>query len=125
MKSCLMVLFALLLAVAPIGQAHADPNVDLAEKIVQMVEQLATVISRNASSCDAMGNALEQYVQANADFIQQAKAAWNQLSDSQKKALWTRFQGRVNAAMAKINPGVMRCSDNPKVSAAINQAKVL
>ena len=115
---------AVLLAVAPFHEARAD-NVDLAEKLVQMIEQVGTVVSRNMGSCDAMGDALEQYVLANAEFLQQAKAAWRQIPVSEQRALKARFQPRITAAMGKINPGIAKCYEHPKVSAAVRAAQTM
>ena len=124
MRFRLTLSLALFLAVAPTHEVRAD-NVDLAEKLVQMIEQVATVVSRNIGSCDAMGDALEQYVVANAEFLQQAKAAWRQIPVSEQRALKARFQPRITAALSKINPGMAKCYDHPKVSNAVRAAQTM
>jgi hypothetical protein len=112
----------ILLGLLPVRDARATTNAELAEMLVQMVEQLGTVVSRNMTSCDTMGDALEQYIASNQQFIQSAKGQWSQIPEAEQKALMQRYQARLQAAQTKIVPGLTKCRSNQKVVFALKQA---
>jgi hypothetical protein len=100
---------------------RADAATDAVAKLVGILEHVAVIVDLTKNDCDAMGNRLDAYYQQNAQSIQDAKAAADRLSDDQKQAIQARYRARVLAALAKIQPGVARCSSNPKVASLIQQ----
>jgi plasmid maintenance system antidote protein VapI len=103
--------------------ARADQASDVAEKLVVALEQVATIVDGTKNNCDAMGDRLDAYYQLNAQFLRDAKAFMQQLTPEQQRVLKVKFQARSNAAMAKIQPGMMNCMNNAKVMAVIQQIK--
>lgn len=103
------------------GHARADANGDIFEKVVQLIEQAATIVDANKSKCDAMGDKLNALIDPNLQLLTTAKALSNRFTSDQKRAFDARFRPRVLAAMVKIRPGFAQCSSNPKVMAAVQK----
>lgn len=124
-RRTLAIVILVLCTLVSVRDARATTNAELVEMIVQMFEQIATVVSHNGSSCDALGDSLEQYYNANAEFMRQARAAYEQIPPDEKKTLKDRYKTRYQAAIAKIQPGVVKCLSHPKVSTVVREVRSL
>ena len=105
------------------GDASADTNADVAEKMVRILERAATVIEANKSDCNAMGDKLTAIVDENSAFIADAKARNESMSRAERDAIQARFRARIQAATARMMPGLRACMSNPKVSGALQRVR--
>jgi DNA-directed RNA polymerase specialized sigma24 family protein len=117
MKTWIVALACALLLGSSSG-ARADAGSDAFTKLVQLMEQAATIVDATKNNCDAMGDRLDAFYQANAQTLQEAKAATERLPDDQRRALTARYRQRLSAAMAKLQPA-MRCTGNAKIAALL------
>jgi len=113
---------AALLLCAP-GDARADTNADIAEKMVRILERVATIVDMNKSDCNVMGDKLNAVIDENSAFINDAKARSEAMTPAERDAIQARFSARVQAATAKMMPGMRACGTNPKVTSAIKRIR--
>jgi len=114
---------AALLLCAPGGDARADTNADIAEKMVRILERVATIVDMNKSDCNAMGDKLNAAIDENSAFIADAKARSESMTQAERDALQARFGARLQAATMRMMPGIRACATNSKVTAAIKRVK--
>lgn len=112
---------ALFLAVP--GDARADTNADIAEKMVRILERVATVVEANRNDCNAMGDKLNAIIDENGAFIADAKARSESMTAEERQQIQARFRTRIQAATAKMIPGLRACGSNPKVTSAIQRVR--
>ncbi len=107
-------------AIVP-GSARADATSDVAERLLRLLDQGVTIVESNRNSCDAMGDKLGKLIDDNAALIHDAKTMADRLSAEQKKALETKYKARIEAAIARMDPGMQHCATNAKVMAALRK----
>ncbi|MEO6773206.1 MAG: hypothetical protein ABI467_09300 [Kofleriaceae bacterium] len=113
---------ALAFAVALIpGRVHADAPND-AEQAVVMMEQLATIIDTHKDNCDSMGDKLATFMDKNAERLKRLKDAGKKVSAEDKKRFSEKYKDRMKAVYDKMAPGLQKCAQNAKVSAAMKTA---
>ncbi len=117
MKQALVVLLDLALP----ARSFADASADQAEKAVVLMEQLANVVDANKANCDAMGDKLAAWADANGTQLKQLKQAGKTLTAEQKKAFSAKYDDRMKAVGAKMMPGLQKCQANPKVTATMKK----
>jgi hypothetical protein len=105
------------------GEARADANSDIAEKMVRLLERIATLVDTNKSDCNAMGDKLNAVIDENSAFIADAKARSGAMSQAERDAIQARYGARLQAATMKMMPGIRACATNPKVNAAIKRVQ--
>ena len=119
MKRALVTMTVALFLVAP-GDARADGNAD-AEKMVRILERIATVIEANRSDCNAMGDKINAIIDENQAFIAESKARAAAMSQAERDAVQARYAARIQAATARMLPGMRACATNPKVVGALKR----
>jgi hypothetical protein len=114
--------FFVVVVVVP-GDARADTDAEMMEKVVQVLERVATIVDMNKSDCNAMGDKLTAVIDEKGVLLAAAKARADALSPAEKQALEARFGARVRAAAMKLQPGLRACGSNPKVLAAVQRVR--
>lgn len=122
MKRVLLSMLTVLFLVTP-GDARADTNADVAEKMVRIFERMATVVEANRSDCNAMGDKLNTIIDENGAFIADAKARSAAMSQAERDALQARFGARIQAATMRMMPGMRACATNRKVTSALQRVQ--
>jgi len=122
MKRALLSMAAALFFVVP-GDVRADTNADIAEKMVRILERVATVVEANRSDCNAMGDKLNAIIDENGAFIADAKARSESMTAEERQQIQARFRARIQAATAKMVPGLRACGTNAKVTSAIQRVR--
>jgi hypothetical protein len=105
------------------GDARADTNADIAEKMVRILERVATAVEANKNDCNAMGDSLNAIIDENSAFIADAKARSEAMSHAEREAIQARFRARIQAATMRMMPGLQACARNQKVMSAIQKVR--
>ncbi len=104
----------LLVALALPARSYADTNAD---KAIVMMEQVASLIDANKGNCDAMGDKLSAWSDANSAHLRQLMEATKTLPADQKKA----FEAKSKPLATKMMAGLQTCSSNAKVTAVVKK----
>lgn len=112
--------FAFVIVIVSPRLAVADATVEqTAERMVVLIEKMASITDTYKNDCDAMGGALDKFADATAEERAALKAARAKLTREQKDAIAKKYEARLAAGAAKIAAGMRACGSNPKVKAAM------
>jgi hypothetical protein len=106
--------------------AHADTIDELGEKVIKIIEYIASDVDANKPDCDKIGTALTAHMDDDAAVMAKVKADDAKKTKEQKaedgKKMDAKYGDRMKAAMSKMGP-LKSCKANAKVTAY--QKKVL
>lgn len=106
------------LLVCVVGPARADTNAQIVERVVRVIEQAATIVQATKNDCNLMGDKLQKLGDENAALFREAKERDKTMTDAERDAIHQRFAARVQAAVQRMNDGLLQCLSNPKVREA-------
>ena len=110
----------LLLALTVAGAASCNMG-DPAEQGVQLMEKMADIFEKNQADCDKLGVELSSFIKDHDADFKKFKELADKQTPEQKKANDEKYKPRVQAVMAKVMGGAMKCGTNPKVQDAMKQ----
>ncbi len=90
------------------------------EETLVFIEALATAVDGAGSDCGKMAVAINGVIDAHQPLLAKAKTySGNHEVDEKANAFMNAHKDRVEAATAKLAPGMGACSDDPQVQAAM------
>ncbi len=104
----------------PATPAPDMPMDEVCTKSVSMMEAMGAAVESNKGNCDAMGTALQKWVDDHKDLIAYGKA--NENDPAKKKEFEEKCEPKLQAVMQKLGPameGASACATNEKVKAAM------
>ncbi len=88
---------------------------DRDEKSVAFIEQFASVSYSHKGDCDAMGDALEKFVNEKREMLETAKQVDKSVDPEKREAFQKKYGKRVQAAGEKLMGSLFQCAKNQKV----------
>ncbi len=110
------ILFALLAAFLLIGLSGCKSD---EEKLVSYMEEMASIVDKNKDDCDKMGDELDKWAKSNSKEMKELEKKLKDKPEADQKAAEEKYGKRIEAAMEKMMPGIMKCMDNEKVGKAM------
>lgn len=107
---------------APALTAAAVPgNSELENKGVAMMQRLADTFAADAADCDKLAVDIKAFVVQNRELLGQLTELENSQSDQEKQAFEQRNKATQDSIVAKMEPAMNKCHDNPQVQAALKE----
>lgn len=113
-------IFLLALAVAATGCSQSDEKV--ADELVLLMEQMATIADEQKDDCNTMGEQLNELVSSKKGLIASGKEI--KRDPKRAKVFGEKHRERVQGAGKKMLRGLLKCGANPKVREAIKPTLV-
>jgi hypothetical protein len=104
------------------GDEDADASIDIdamSARGMTMIEEIATIIHANEDNCDAMGAKVDAYYKDNQASIDDMHETYGKMARDARKVLQTRYRARFDTAWKKLQPGLKKCKDEPKIKALV------
>ncbi len=108
---------------AALAIVDAEPDVSLHDVIehgISLLEDVGNIVQANMASCDAMGDRLEEFKQKHPDAAADVDLIYEPKYATEFKRLQPEFRKRFKAAWAKVQPGINKCNQAPKVNKLIH-----
>ncbi|MBK7075603.1 MAG: hypothetical protein IPH44_25265 [Myxococcales bacterium] len=108
-------------ATPPPAATPSDAELEaMFEQTLVFIEDLGTAVDANQANCGAMATAITAAIDKHQPLLAKAKLLeGNQEVDAKADAYMDARKDRVGAAMAKVQPGMEKCSGDPAVQAAM------
>lgn len=90
------------------------------EQTIVFIEDLSAAVDANLANCGAMATAITAAIDKHQPLLAKAKLLeGNEEVNTKADAYMDARKDRVGAAMAKVQPGMEKCGDDPAVQAAM------
>jgi hypothetical protein len=90
-----------------------------AEEAVQLIEKMSDIFDNDKGDCNKMASDLDSFIKENDAKFKKLKEAEAKESPEEKKEFEQKYKPRIDAAMKKMQPGIMACATNAKVMNAM------
>ena len=102
------------------GKAAPKKSADDPLRVVQLDEEIANIVDADKNDCDKMAADVNTWVAKNKDEMHRLREEGKTRTAEQRADFQKRYRARVQAATAKMNAGIGKCIQNPKVKAALS-----
>jgi hypothetical protein len=104
---------------APLTAAQVD---ELGERMLSVIEAVAAAIEASGTDCAKMATAVDQVMTERADTLAAIRAQSQAAVDDTRLESWVGgHQDRVQAAIARLGPGMKRCGADPRLQDAFSR----
>ena len=100
-----------------------DKGSTSATAVLQLEEQIASIVDRDKADCDMMAADLNKFFDQNSARLKALKEEGSHMTEQQRKEWEKKYGQRSHAAMEKIQGGMQGCYKNAKVKAAFDRMK--
>ena len=101
----------------------SSAEISNAERSVQLMEKVASIVDTDKADCDQMARELNVFYDANAATIKELAAWGKTLSADEKKAMSDKYRSRILAASQKMAAGTQKCGTSKAVAEALARFK--
>jgi hypothetical protein len=102
---------------APKPATAANPALEA--RSIELLQQMADIFAANARNCDKLAIDLQAFITENRPTLVQVSAMMKQQSAPDQRAFQIRFKAAQEAIGTKMHPGLVACSQNTGVQAAL------
>lgn len=99
--------------------AMAGGNSELENKGIAMMQRMGDVFAADAADCEKLAVDIKAFIVQNRELLGQLNELERSQSDQEKSAFETRNKPVQEAVVAKMDPAMEKCGQNPSVQAAM------
>jgi len=99
--------------------ATVEGNNELENKGVAMMQRMGEMFAADASDCEKLAVDIKAFVVQNRELLIKLTELERSQSDQEKAAFEARNKPAQDAVVAKMDPAMAKCADNPRVQAAM------
>jgi len=96
----------------------------LAEEFIKLFEQVADTVDKNKGDCKKMASEVSALLEKSKKLIEEAKAMKGKMKPEDNKKFEEKFKPRMQAAMKKMMPAMMKCATNKDFQQAMKKLKM-
>ena len=104
---------------APPPTQAPPANPELEAQAVALLQRMADIFAANAKDCDKLGSELKAFITDNRPALVQVNTMMKQQTAAEQRAFQTRFKTAQDAIGTTMHPGLVACSQNTGVQAAL------
>ena len=94
-------------------------NSELENKGIAMMQRMGDLFAADATDCDKLAVDIKAFIVQNRELLTQLTELERSQSDQEKSAFETRNKPVQDAVVAKMDPAMAKCGENPAVQAAM------
>ncbi|MEO7733567.1 MAG: hypothetical protein ABIY55_21570 [Kofleriaceae bacterium] len=94
-------------------------NSELENKGIAMMQRMGEVFAADAADCEKLAVDIKAFIVQNRELLGQLNELERSQSDQEKSAFETRNKPVQEAVVAKMDPAMEKCGQNPSVQAAM------
>ena len=115
-----VVAFVVSPAFAQAKKAAPAASADDGARVVQLDEQLSGIVDADKNDCDKMAADLKTWVDKNGKEMQRLREEGMKRTPDQRAEFQKKYGARIQAATTRMNMGIGKCIQNPKVKDALS-----
>jgi hypothetical protein len=101
-------------------KAAPAASADDGEKVVKLDEELAGIVDANKNDCDKMAAGIKTFVDKNGKEMQRLREEGMKRTPGERAEFQKKYGARIQAATTRLNAGIGKCIQNPKVKDALS-----